>query len=130
MEQPGAFLRRRRGSNAADPGRTGQAQEIAQGRRRPCRALHWATFEPAVGNCDDDLLDLDAALDKLTKLDPRKAELIKLRYFAGLTNEEAAKALGVSTSTADNDWAYARSWLRVELTRGQQEDERIRRDER
>jgi RNA polymerase sigma factor (TIGR02999 family) len=79
--------------------------------------------EPAGGDSDDDLLDLDAALDKLAKLDLRKAELVKLRYFAGLTNEEAAKALGISTSTADNDWAYARSWLRLELTRGEGCDE-------
>jgi RNA polymerase sigma factor (TIGR02999 family) len=74
-------------------------------------------IEPACRGSDDDLLDLDAALDKLAKLDSRKAELVKLRYFAGLTNEDAAKALGISTSTADNDWAYARSWLRLELTR-------------
>jgi RNA polymerase sigma factor (TIGR02999 family) len=69
----------------------------------------------AVGGVNEDLLDLDAALDKLAGKDPRKAELVKLRYFAGLTNEEAAKSLGISPSTADNDWAYARSWLRLEL---------------
>jgi RNA polymerase sigma factor (TIGR02999 family) len=71
--------------------------------------------ELAVGDAGEDLLDLDAALDKLAKTDVRKAELVKLRYFAGLSNEEAAKALGISSSTADNDWAYARSWLRLEL---------------
>jgi RNA polymerase sigma factor (TIGR02999 family) len=71
--------------------------------------------ELAVGGAEEDLLDLDAALDKLAKTDVRKAELVKLRYFAGLSNEEAAKALGISPSTADNDWAYARSWLRLEL---------------
>jgi RNA polymerase sigma factor (TIGR02999 family) len=80
--------------------------------------------EPAVGRSEDDIIDLDAALDKLAKLDLRKAELIKLRYFAGLTNEEAAKALGISSSTADNDWAYARSWLRLELTHGRERDEK------
>jgi RNA polymerase sigma factor (sigma-70 family) len=47
--------------------------------------------------------------------DPRKAELVKLRFFAGLTNQQAAEALGISTSTADNDWAYARAWLRAEI---------------
>jgi RNA polymerase sigma factor (TIGR02999 family) len=66
---------------------------------------------------DDDLVELDAALDKLAEADPRKAELVKLRYFAGLTNEQAARALGISPSTADNDWAYARTWLRFELRR-------------
>jgi RNA polymerase sigma factor (TIGR02999 family) len=64
---------------------------------------------------DADLPALDDALEKLAKKDPRKAELVKLRYFAGLTIAEAAKALNISTSTADNDWAYARAWLRLEL---------------
>jgi RNA polymerase sigma factor (TIGR02999 family) len=63
----------------------------------------------------EDLLALHGALEKLEKQDPRKAELVKLRFFAGLTNEQAARILGISTSTADNDWAYARSWLRLEI---------------
>ena len=63
----------------------------------------------------DDLLLLHEALEKLEKKDKRKAELVKLRFFAGLTNEQAARVLGVSTSTADNDWAYARAWLRLEI---------------
>jgi RNA polymerase sigma factor (sigma-70 family) len=62
-----------------------------------------------------DVLALDEALEKLGRDHPRKAELVKLRFFAGLTNDEAAEALGISPSTADNDWAYARCWLRVEL---------------
>ena len=62
-----------------------------------------------------DVLALDEALEKLARDHPRKADLVKLRFFAGLTNDEAAEALGVSPSTVDNDWAYARSWLRVEL---------------
>jgi len=62
-----------------------------------------------------DLVALDEALDKLAVHDPRKAELVKLRYFAGLTLREAADALGISESTADADWAYAKSWLRVRL---------------
>jgi RNA polymerase sigma factor (TIGR02999 family) len=77
--------------------------------------------ELTVVNSDEDLLDLDAALDKLVQTDPRKAELVKLRYFAGMSNEEAAKSLGISTSTADNDWAYARSWLRIEIMRANSE---------
>ena len=63
----------------------------------------------------DDLLGLDEALQKLEQKDPRKAELVKLRFFAGLTSDQAAEALGVSTSTAENDWVYARSWLRLEI---------------
>ena len=62
-----------------------------------------------------DVLALDEALERLARDHPRKAELVKLRFFAGLTNDEAAEALGISPSTADNDWAYARCWLRVEL---------------
>lgn len=62
-----------------------------------------------------DVLSLDEALKRFAGQHPRKAQLVKLRFFAGLTNEEAAEALGISKSTADNDWAYARSWLRLAL---------------
>ncbi len=62
-----------------------------------------------------DVLALHEALTKLEQQDQRRAELVKLRFFAGLTIAEAAQALGISESTADNDWAYARSWLRVEM---------------
>lgn len=52
-----------------------------------------------------DLLALDEALEKLEKMDPRKAQLVKLRFFAGLTNQQAAKALNIAPSTADADWS-------------------------
>jgi RNA polymerase sigma factor (TIGR02999 family) len=55
------------------------------------------------------------ALGKLERDDRRKAELVKLRYFAGLTNDQAAAVLGISGATAENDWAYARAWLRLQL---------------
>ncbi len=61
---------------------------------------------------DDELLALHEALDRLEEAHPEKAELVKLRYFAGLTADQAAKALGLSSSTADRNWAYARAWLR------------------
>lgn len=64
-----------------------------------------------------DVLALSEALDLLQTREPRKASLVKLRYFAGLTIEEAASALGISSSTADNDWAYAKSWLKLQLSR-------------
>jgi RNA polymerase sigma factor (TIGR02999 family) len=64
----------------------------------------------------DDLLALNDALQKLEQIDKVKADLVKLRFFAGLTIPQAAEALGVSSSTADNYWAYARCWLRVEMT--------------
>jgi RNA polymerase sigma factor (TIGR02999 family) len=62
-----------------------------------------------------DLLALDEALTELEATDKRKAELVRLRYFAGLTVDQAAHALGISASTADNDWVYAKSWLRVAM---------------
>jgi len=58
-----------------------------------------------------ELLDLDDALTKLAAEDPTKAELVKLRFFAGLTLEEAAGVLGISPATADRHWSYARAWL-------------------
>jgi RNA polymerase sigma factor (TIGR02999 family) len=60
---------------------------------------------------DGDLLALDEALERLVAADPVKAELVKLRYFAGLTADQAAAALGISPSAADRHWAYARAWL-------------------
>jgi RNA polymerase sigma factor (sigma-70 family) len=69
----------------------------------------------AAPSVDGDLIELDAALEKLQAKDRRKAELIKLRYFAGLTQQQAAEALGVSVATADRDWAYARAWLLREM---------------
>jgi RNA polymerase sigma factor (TIGR02999 family) len=59
----------------------------------------------------DELLALDEALAEFGQKHPDKAELVKLRYFAGLTVAQAAQALGISTSTADRHWTYARAWL-------------------
>jgi RNA polymerase sigma factor (TIGR02999 family) len=64
---------------------------------------------------DDKLLALDHALDRLAEKDPVKSELVKLRYFAGLTTQDAAGVLGISTATADRYWAYARAWLQNEI---------------
>jgi RNA polymerase sigma factor (TIGR02999 family) len=63
----------------------------------------------------DDLLALDEALDLLAGEDPVKAELVKLRCFAGLSHQDAAEALGISRATADRAWAYAKSWLYCKL---------------
>jgi RNA polymerase sigma factor (TIGR02999 family) len=63
----------------------------------------------------EDLLALDEALGKLAAKDPAKAELVKLRYFAGLTIAEAAAALGISAATAKRYWTYARTWLYQEI---------------
>jgi RNA polymerase sigma factor (TIGR02999 family) len=64
---------------------------------------------------DFDLIALSEALDKLQAKDARAAELVKLRFFAGLSRGQAAEVLGVSVATADNDWAYAKGWLKAEL---------------
>jgi RNA polymerase sigma factor (TIGR02999 family) len=62
-----------------------------------------------------DLLALDEALTKLAQVEPAKAELVKLRYFAGLTMPEAAAALNISLATAERHWTFAKSWLFAEL---------------
>jgi RNA polymerase sigma factor (TIGR02999 family) len=68
-------------------------------------------LDVAVESSDDDLLALSEALDHLAIANPRAAELIKLRYFAGLTGREAAETLNISPRKADQVWAYARAWL-------------------
>ena len=65
----------------------------------------------ATAGPDLDLLALDEALDALAAEDPRKASLVKLRLFAGISLEEAADALGIARATASRDWTYARAWL-------------------
>jgi RNA polymerase sigma factor (TIGR02999 family) len=97
-----------------DSARHKQTRKAGGGRRR----LDLDDIEPAFQEANGDrLLALDEALQQLEAEDPRKAELVKLRFFAGLTAEQAAAALGVSTSTGEKDWAYARSWLRVAIDR-------------
>jgi RNA polymerase sigma factor (sigma-70 family) len=73
-----------------------------------------------VGNRSVDVvevIDLDAALNALAGVDPRKARLVELRYFAGLTLEEAAGILGISVETAKRDWRMAKAWLLAQLSR-------------
>ena len=71
---------------------------------------------------DEEMLALDAALAKLGERDPVKARLVELRYFAGLTGDEAAEILGISARTADRYWVYARAWLRREMEGGNPDD--------
>ena len=68
-------------------------------------------IEIAAPSKDDELLAVHEALDALAAHDARKAELVKLRYFVGLTIEEAAEVVGISAPTAKRDWTYARAWL-------------------
>jgi RNA polymerase sigma factor (TIGR02999 family) len=73
--------------------------------------------EVAAPTPDDELLALDEALTRLAAVDARKAQLVELRFFAGLTNDQAAAVLGISSTTADRDWSFARAWLR-DVVRG------------
>ena len=69
------------------------------------------------GEGPQDLLALNSALEKLEVEHPRKAELVKLRFFGGLSKRQAAEVIGIAPSTADLDWAYAKCWLGVEMSR-------------
>lgn len=96
--------------------------EIARRKNGPeaggghCR-VELADVPAEMKGMDLDLVALSESLDKLQAKEPRAVELVKLRFFAGLTRHQAAEALGISVATADNDWAYAKGWLKVELAR-------------
>jgi RNA polymerase sigma factor (TIGR02999 family) len=93
--------------------RARRKQRIIHGGGRQRQELHPDLV--AAPAPDDDLLALDAALLKFGELDPVKAQLVELRYFAGLTGDQAARILGVSPKTADRYWVFARAWLRREM---------------
>ncbi|MGA8182916.1 MAG: sigma-70 family RNA polymerase sigma factor [Terriglobia bacterium] len=79
-------------------------------------------FDEAFGmewSADSNLLELDEALDRLSALDPRKARVIEMRFFGGLSVEETAEALGISPETVMRDWKLARAWLYRELSADQ-----------
>ena len=79
--------------------------------RQPLEAI--AAPEP-----NEQLLELDEALQRFATKDPIKAQLVELRYFVGMTADEAAAVLGISPTTADRYWAYARAWLQAEVRGG------------
>jgi RNA polymerase sigma factor (TIGR02999 family) len=90
----------------------------AKRRLKRCGGRARVVLDPALiaaPESSDDLLALDEALQELTAQDPRIAALVNLRYFAGLTNKQAAEALGIAPRTADFHWSYARAWLPAEL---------------
>ena len=76
-----------------------------------------ADAEPAIEPTAEEILAVDEALTRFGSEDAAAAELVKLRYFVGLSIEEAAEALGVSRATANRHWAYAKAWLRCEIGR-------------
>ena len=97
-----------------DKARHKQTQKAGGNRRR----VELDNIEPFVKDENSDrILAVDEALRQFEAVEPRKAELAKLRFFAGLTSEQAAEALGISLSTVEKDWAYTRSWLRVAIDR-------------
>ncbi len=66
-------------------------------------------------NREEDLVEIDEALRRLEELDPRSARVVELRFFGGLTEQEAAEAIGISVATLKRDWDFARAWLLSQL---------------
>ena len=94
-----------------DQARHKQSQRQGGGRRQhDLEYFQIAAAEPSL-----DVLAVHEALERFEKVDPLKAGLVKLRYFAGLTIPQAGDALGISATTADRYWSYARAWLHAEL---------------
>jgi RNA polymerase sigma factor (sigma-70 family) len=86
------------------------------------RRVDLNAVELTTGSSGDEVLAIHEALEKLDAEDPRTAQLVKLRYFAGLSLTEAARLLGISRSTAYEQWAYARAWLRCAIGEADQGD--------
>jgi RNA polymerase sigma factor (TIGR02999 family) len=89
--------------------RAGKKRRVRHG--GDCARMPLSDMEVPATACPEHLLALDEALERLAAKDPIKAELVRLRYFAGLTETEAATALGISRATASRYWTYARAWL-------------------
>ena len=95
-----------------------RARETAK-RAGPAVGMDTVNLEGGMdGTQAEEILAVDEALDRLTALDPRQAQVVELRYFAGLTIEETAEALGISVQTVKRDWVMAAAWLRSELSGG------------
>ena len=89
--------------------------------RQPCTPLSAASPTCLSKTSRDDreqLLDLNVALEQLAEVDEREAKVVTLRFFGGLTVEQAAEVIGVSKRTVENDWRHAQAWLRLRLSEG------------
>ncbi|MBN2269344.1 MAG: sigma-70 family RNA polymerase sigma factor [Sedimentisphaerales bacterium] len=82
------------------------------------RRVELENADLAIEDCSDDIVALDEALRELAESDKMKADLVKLRYFAGLGMEQAAEVLGLSLTTAKRHWRYARAWLYTRMSAG------------
>jgi RNA polymerase sigma factor (TIGR02999 family) len=99
-----------------DSARRKSAQRHGGGRKR----VDFDGLDLAAPDADDKLLLVNDALTKFAAQDPVKAELVKLRYFGGMTTAEAAKVLNISAPTAERYWVFAKAWLHREITRASQ----------
>lgn len=88
----------------------------AEKRGGGARPVSFSKADPLTPVLNPDLLALDEALDRLEKAYPEKGRVVELRFFGGLTIEETAQVLGVSTPTVERDWRFAKAWLRAALT--------------
>jgi len=102
-----------------DAARRRQRQKRGGG-LRPCRCDPNSLADAEVS---DELLALNESLDELARLQPEIAQLVSLRFFAGLTNQEATTVLGISERTGNTYWAYARGWLQAEIQASRQESQ-------
>jgi RNA polymerase sigma factor (TIGR02999 family) len=101
-----------------DRARAKRSQKRGGGRRQVDLELAAEAVEEAA----DEIVALDEALEEFARRDPAKAELVKLRYFAGLSVEDAAGVLGISRATADRHWRYAKTWLYCAVSRRRSAD--------
>lgn len=81
------------------------------------RRVEWEEADVPAPKPLDEILAIDEALSRFAQMEPQAADIVKLRYFAGMSVEQAAEALGVSRATANRHWAYAKAWLRCEMDR-------------
>lgn len=97
-----------------DQARRKSTQKAGGGRHR----VELTLVDVELRGSQPDILALNEALERLEATDPRAAELVKLRFFVGMTIEQTAETLGISVATAKTDWAYAKTWLRAEMLDG------------
>ena len=114
LAEPRPFFRDCGPGDAADPGRSCEGARSRQTRRRRARRLARRSAGPRRAP-DIDLLALDEVLTRLAALDPQQSRVVELRFFGGLTMEETAEVMNISTATVGREWTLAKAWLYAEL---------------